>query len=126
MEYNRTTGNCFISDKVLAEMFGVSDKTISRTMKALEDRGFIVRATKSVKGGKERHITVNLDNIEKALSTDKMTVDSGIQQTNCPLTTDNLSNDNRQNDLIKDNIKDNSKRKDNSEMFQPTAENISL
>ncbi len=108
MEFNTNTGDCFISDKVLAENFGVSDKTISRTIKSLEEKGFIVRDTKNVKGGKERHIRVNL----KALTTDKMTVDGGIQPTNCPLATDKLSIDNRQNDLIKDNIKD--KEKDNN------------
>lgn len=109
MEFQANTNDCFISDKALAENFGVSEKTISRTLKALEDRGFIVRDTKSVKGGKVRHMKVNLDKLQP--TTDNLTVDSDLQQTNCPLTTDNLTFDNRQNDLIKDNLKN--KEKDN-------------
>ena len=65
MEFNTNTGDCFISDKVLAENFGVSEKTISRSIKALEDKGFIKRDTKAVKGGKTRHITVNAAKIEE-------------------------------------------------------------
>ena len=98
-EFNTNTGDCFISDEVLANNFGVSEKTISRTLKALEDKGFISRATKNAKGGKERHIK---------LSTDKMSLDES-QRTNCPLTTDKLSLDNGQNDFIKDKGKDNVK-----------------
>lgn len=114
-EYNRTTGDCFISDNTMAEMFGVSAKTISRALAVLEDKKLIKRETKNVKGGKERHIY---------LTTDKMTVDSSIQPTNCPLTTDNLSIDNGQNDLIKENIKE--KRKDNIvEINQPPVDIIS-
>lgn len=109
IEFNTNTGDFYMSDKALAEMLNVSDKTISRTMKVLEDRKFITRATKNVKGGKERHITVNLKNIEKELSKDKMTVDSDIQQTKCPLSKDNLSVDKGQIDLIKDNRIDNLK-----------------
>mgnify|MGYP003397227869 CR=1 len=59
MEFNTNTGDCFMSDKALATMLNVSDKTISRTIKALEDRGFIKRETKNIKNGKERHIKVN-------------------------------------------------------------------
>ena len=129
MEFNTNTGICFITDKQLAEQFGVSDKTISRSMKVLEDKGFIRRETKNVKGGKERHIFINLANIELALSKDKMSVDeedvSNSQQTNCPLTTDKMSIDKGQNVLIKDNIKD--KEKDNiGEIEKPTAFSISL
>lgn len=125
MEFNTNTGNCFITDKQLAEQFGVSDKTISRSMKVLEDKGFIRRETKNVKGGKERHIFINLSNIEKSLSKDKMSVVnedvSNSQQTKCPLTTDKMSIDKGQNVLIKDNIKD--KEKDNSmeELKQPAV-----
>lgn len=105
-EFNTNTGDCFISDKTLAANFGVSEKTISRSLKALEDRGIITRETRNVKGGKERHIKVN-----EYTTTDKMTVNSSIQPTICPLSTDKLSFDNGQNDLIKDNLID--KEKDN-------------
>jgi DNA-binding MarR family transcriptional regulator len=112
MEFNRNTGDCFMSDKQFAAMLNVSDKTVSRALKELEDRGFITRETKNIKGGKERHIKVNLAAIESAaVTTDKMSVVDS-QGTKSPLTKDNLSVDNGQNDLIKDNnkikIKDNS------------------
>lgn len=106
MEFQANTGDCFISDKTLAANFGVSESTITRTLKALETKGFITRATKSVKGGKERHITVNED---KLTTTVKMMLDSSAQPSNCLLTTVNLTNVTKQNDLIKDNIKNNEK-----------------
>ena len=109
-EFQRNTGDCFISDKVLAEMLNVSEKTISRTLKGLEDNGFITRITKNIKGGKERHMSVNFNKINETLSTDKMSLEDA-QETKSPLSTDNLSIDNRQNDLIKDKLKD--KEKDN-------------
>ena len=104
MEFDTNTGSCFISDKALAEQFGVSEKTISRTIKALEEKGFIVRDTKSAKGGKVRYMSVNK---AKLSTTDKMTGDNKANGQNDCCTTDNLTVDNRQNDLIKDNIKDN-------------------
>lgn len=113
MEWKRTTGDCFESDKSLAGKLSVSEKTISRAMKELEDRGFIIRETKNIKGGRVRHITPNIKKIDEALTTtDKMTVVGDSQQTNCPLSTDNLTVVNGQNDFIKENIKE--KRKDNS------------
>lgn len=118
-EFNRTTGDCFISDKAMADKFGVSDKTISRALTALESRGLIKRTTKNVQKGKERHITVDLAKLEAILeelakdkksvagstdsTSDKMTV---LEKTNCPLP-------NGQNDFIKDN----GKRKSEEEKF---------
>lgn len=58
IEYNRTTGDCFMSDDAFAQMLSVSSKTISRALGVLEDKGLIKRETKNVKGGKERHIMV--------------------------------------------------------------------
>lgn len=124
IEFNTTTGDCFISDKALAEAFGVSDKTISRTISALEDKGFIVRDTRSAKGGKIRHITANINKIEEVLTTDKMSIENNTQQTKCPLTTDKLSFDNGQNDLIKENIKDNQKEKIKEKTPIPTKVGI--
>lgn len=107
-EFQNNTGDCFISDKVLAENFGVSESTITRALKALETKGYITRETKNVRNGKERHIKVN-----EYPTTSKMTdAQNGAsskmlvgQQSNCLL-------GKQQNDLIKDNIIDN--RKDNN------------
>lgn len=105
MEFNTNTGNFFMSDKALSELFGVSEKTISRTLKALEDRGFIKRETKNIKGGKERHITINTQKIEETLTTDKMTIDKSHNGQNDFCITDKMTFDNGQNDLIKNNTK---------------------
>ena len=114
-EFETNTGDCFISDKTLADNFGVSESTITRTLKALEGKGYIVRETKNVKGGKVRHMR----------TTGKMMLNNDLQPSNCLLTTSKMTIDNKQNDLIKDNIKD--KEKDNnSGEFQPTAESSPL
>lgn len=110
-EYNRTTKDCFMSDEVFAAQFGVSKSTISREMKILESKGFITRETKNVKGGKERHIYINLKNIESALANVNLTFDGSQQTSNCLLSNVNLPIVNKQNDSIKENIKE--KRKDN-------------
>ena len=114
-EFNTNTGDCFISDKQLAEQFGVSESTISRTIKSLESNGYITRETKNVKGGKERHlfttVKMTVDSDEKKSTTVKMT---DVQQSNLPLY-------NSQNDIIKDNnLKDNIK--DNSQKISPEEE----
>ena len=61
-----------MSDKAMGEAFGVSDKTISRTLTALEEKGFIVRDTKSTKNGKVRHIKAIMGNIQKVIATDNL------------------------------------------------------
>ena len=63
MEFQKNTGNCFISDRTLAENFCVSESTISRALKALETKGYITRITRSTSNGKERHIIVNYDTL---------------------------------------------------------------
>lgn len=129
MEFQTNTNDCFISNKVLAEQFGVSEKTISRAVEALEQRGFITRNTKNVKGGKERHMRVNLDKIEEELTKDNLSVVNDEpqkpQRTNCPLTTDKMSLVKGQNDIIKDNGIDN--LKDNyGKIEEPAAPSIFL
>lgn len=115
MEFQTNTGDCYISNDTLAEQFGVSTKTISRALGTLEEKGFITRNTRNIKGGKERHMIVNIANIEAALTKDNLSIvkeePKTPQGTKCPLTRDNLSIDNGQIDSIKDNRKD--KEKDN-------------
>lgn len=95
-EFNRTTGDCFMSNAAMAKSFGVSEKTIARTMDSLESKGLIVRNTKNVQKGKERHITLAKDNLSlgNESAKDKMSLP---ERTNCPLPKG-------QNDTIKDNI----------------------
>lgn len=57
-EFITNTGDCFISDSKLAENFCISESTISRALKSLEDKGYIKRITKSTNRGKERHIVL--------------------------------------------------------------------
>ena len=71
MEYDRTTGKFFESDKRLAEDFGVSQSTVSRALTALEGKGLISRSTKNTKCGRERTIEINFDKIEELLQTSK-------------------------------------------------------
>lgn len=116
-EFNRTTGDCFMSDKAFADNFGVGESTVKRAIKALEDKGLIKRETKNVKGGKERHIKLTKVNLSLVEDENK-----DLQGSNRALTKVNLSLDKGQNDTIKDNLKD--KEKDNMELeFQPTVEN---
>lgn len=71
-EFSRTTGDCFISDETLGNQFNVSDRTIQRILKSLEEQGYIKRDTKNIKGGKERHLIVtNLFSENQKVSSEK-------------------------------------------------------
>lgn len=106
-EFNTNTGDCFVSDKQFAEWFGVSESTVARALKSLESNGYIIRETKNIKGGKERHISttgkMTVVNDDKTSTTVKMT---DVQQSNWPLY--NSQNDIIKDNNLKDNIKDNS------------------
>lgn len=97
-EFQVNTGDCFISDKKLAENFGVSESTITRALKSLETKGYITRYTRNTNTGKERHIKVNsaIVNlpVEEERANSKLTF---AQESICTLRK-------QQNDLIKDNI----------------------
>lgn len=110
MEYNNNTGDCFISDKTLAEMLNVSVSTISREIKKVEELGFISRSTKNIKGGKERHITINIEAIENALTISKMPIDN---KQNDYSTISKMPIVNKQNESIKDNSEEDNERENN-------------
>lgn len=125
MEFNTNTGDCYITDKQLAETFGVSESTVKREVKKLEELGFIIRETKNVKGGRERHIKVNLTKIEEQLTSVKLSFDGDNKAQNELSTSVILPLDKCQNDTIKENRKDN--LKDNiRETIQPPAKIVSL
>lgn len=106
MEFNTNTGDCFISDKALAENFGVSESTIKREIKKLEEMGLIERDTKAVKGGKERHMKANSAKIEQKLTSVNLSLENASKVQIEPYTSVNLTLVKGQNDTIKDNIID--------------------
>lgn len=63
LEFQDKKMPCFISNESFAEYLNTSEKTVSRALKSLEDKGYICRDTKNVKGGKTRNLTVNLGRI---------------------------------------------------------------
>ena len=125
MEFSNNEKPCYVTDAQMAENFGISEKTISRTLKDLEKRNIITRDTKVINGKKTRTLMADTNNLsprEKRADTDKLSVtssDSSYGQID-PSHTDNLSvpiqsncpSPNGQIDLIKDKGKDN--LKDNS------------
>lgn len=118
MEFNTNTGDCYVTDKQFADNFSVSESTIKREIKKLDEMGYIIRETKNVKGGKERHIKINLEKIEQELTSIKLSLDDANKAQNELYTRGNLTLVKGQNDTIKDNIKD--KEKDNIENLTTT------
>ena len=125
-EFERNGSECFVTNQQFADWFGVSTKTIERTLDKLEENNYIKRETKTVntngKKSKVRKIkivegTVKMtqpcDDSEGDEGTVKMTVASdGRYRQNvhkvpsiCPEGNVNLSKRYRQNDAIKEKIK---------------------
>lgn len=63
LEFQEKNLPCFISNESFAEYLNTSETTVSRTLRGLEDKGYISRDTKNIKGGKSRNLAVNLDKI---------------------------------------------------------------
>lgn len=107
-EYQTNNKICYMTDAQFAEDFGVSAKTISRTLDKLEKENLIKRETKTVASKRIRTITAIVKSNGQNDS-----LNENLKQTICPSETDNLSKSNGQNDFIKDKEKDN--LKDNKE-----------
>lgn len=105
MEFQRNTNDCFISNKKLAEQFGVSESTIKRALDKLETLGFIVRDTTPSQKGKERHMKVNLNKIEEAAKANL-----------------NLAEDDEKSAKAKMNLAESSKRTLRKEQNEPIKE----
>lgn len=115
-ELVRNCGDCYMSDKAFADTFGVSESTIKREMKKLDEEfSYITRETKNIKGGKERHIKINYNQIKQKLTSINLNLvnedNEVLQGSNCPLTSINLTLDKGQNDTIKENLKEKEKEK---------------
>lgn len=112
-EFHNNKVQCYMTDAQFAENFGVSAKTISRTLDKLEESGYITRKTVTQASKRIRTILLKSDGQNDCLN-------ENLKQTKCPSETDKLSNSDGQNDLIKDNKKYN--LKDNIQETSPEEE----
>ena len=123
MEFEKNTGDCFISNERLAEQLGVSASTIKREMKKLEDDGFIIRETKNIQKGRERHIRTNAARLNLSFVEEQQKDAAKVnltlpQRSFCSLRKaqfDPIKDKREKNNVLKDNL---------CGLFQPSVENI--
>lgn len=56
---SKKRGYCFASNKAICDTLNVSDRTLYRILDKLEEKGFIMRETRSIGIGKERKIILS-------------------------------------------------------------------
>ena len=102
--------NAKLTQEQFAEMFGMSTTTISREIKKLCEMGLVQKETKNIQHGKQRNLTLTSINLPIVKSNEtSTTVNLPIaEESNCLLR-------NEQNDLIKDNVKENIRDKGKEE-----------
>lgn len=108
-EFERNTGEFFMSNITLAEQFGVSPNTIQNRIDFLTKEQYLIRDTKTTNSGKERYLKVNYNkfanpNFGLASKSDEFAKPKfGVAPTQ------NLVQRQQKNCAIKDKLKDNSK-----------------
>ena len=114
LEFQTKDMDCFVSNETFAKDYNVSQSTISRAITTLKNKGFLNSVEKRTRQGTTRYLTVNVGKIEEVST--KQNADS-IEDSTCHFAQSalsNLTNSTKQNDLVKDNIKDNNiKEKEN-------------
>lgn len=113
-EFNRNGCDCYITNQQLSDMFGESVKTVERSLKKLDELGFINRNTvvsrDNGQSSKIRTMTLNYKTIK---ANAKMTDGLNDEMDKLPSKGEEADvkklKSKRQNDAIKDNIKDNKK-----------------
>lgn len=130
LEYQTKGMECFESDASFAADFGMSESTVSRAIGALKKRGILTADTRNVQRGKIRYLNVKtsvIDEIHKRQNDSCENSGQEVPKTQIASCGNvNLPISNKQNDSIKDNIKDNNLKDNNSVIDQPTADRITL
>ena len=106
IEFHNNNLVCYMTDKQFADNFGISESTVSRAIKRLDETFHLInKNTTQTQKGKKRYIVPASVNLTVANDDNKdpasiiLTV---AEEANCLLR-------NKQNDIIKDNEKDNEK-----------------
>ena len=127
IEYNTNTGLFHMTNAQIAELIGVSDRTVDRTLDKLEREGYITRRTDQLPDKRTRTIVFNEAVFDKKLRERQNVGLKNSRTTICQNLDDNLSKSNRQNDIIKEKTKEKEKDKGvitpQVEAEQGTAEN---
>ena len=114
LEFQTKDMDCFVSNETFAKDYNVSQSTISRAITTLKNKGFLNSVEKRTRQGTTRYLTVNIGKIEEVSTKQN---DDSIEDSTCHFAQSalsNLTNSTKQNDLVKDNIKDNNiKEKEN-------------
>ncbi|MBR5287722.1 MAG: helix-turn-helix domain-containing protein [Clostridia bacterium] len=113
-EYQRQKWPCYVTDKQLAQLFGVSDRTICRYLEALEEKGVLIRETKTVgeNGNTRRRRTLRIayDQLEKMKIGNKCGgQNGGMSQTKWHDNPVQMTQNYRQNGVMKESLKENEK-----------------
>lgn len=107
-EFQRNGKDCYITDATFAKDFHTSEKTISRAIKDMCDKGILTKEVRTVASRRVRTLKVQRD---------KMTVSEEVKGSICPSESVNLSNPDGQNDFKKENIKEKENIKDGELTF---------
>ena len=112
MEFDTNNKVCYMTNEQFAKMLNVSERTVSRALNdTLQSKGYITIINPK---SKSRSFQLNRSVIEADV---RQNVQEEEHRQNVQENIDNLSNEHRQNDFIKDNKKINIK--DNGVMNQP-------
>lgn len=113
LEFQSKGMECYITNETFAEWYGTSTSTIKRRIDNLIGKNILKRDTKNIQKGKERHLYVNLENINNSTRF-KMTLP---ESSNCSLRKD-------QNEPIKDNNEKDNNKRDNCKSSNSKVETI--
>lgn len=127
LEYQTKGMDCFEGNDKFANDFGVSVSTITRAITSLKRNGYLLSTEERTRSGTIRHLRVNLEKFKKDDSTNQNAdsiEDSTHQIAQSALS--NLTFSTKQNDLVKDNRKDNTlKDKDETNPSRGKVEAVS-
>ncbi len=123
MEFHTNNKVCYMTNQQFAEMLFISERTVSRAISKLEDDGYI---TITSPRSRNRTLLFNKEKVEEKLRQNVQDESSTKEhRQNVQVNIDNLSNQHRQNDFIKDNKKINLKDKREAEIHPSSVGLIS-
>lgn len=124
--------DCYISNESFAKDFSMSEKTVGRAIKSLEDKGILSRQSTNTRNGKLRYMTINTDKITEISKGQNDPCESNESNDKeiskgqfVPSAKVNLSNSKGQDDPIKEKEKEKKENQENG-FISPAEEKARL